>query len=98
MSTESDQFYLQAQSMPFHDDEKQGSVRSSSPCELNERCCRHHREGKGIRRLIKILAVLGVMFIGYKALVRCVRYKFGRHELSEVCVFFFSFFRAMRRF
>jgi len=87
MSNEFDHYYLQAKSIPFRDDEKQ-ALHSSTPCELDERCCCYRREGKGIRKLIKILAIFGVMFIGYKALVQCVRirYKTGRHELSEKAI------------
>ena len=99
-TTDFNQYYLgdKAIIMPFHDDEKEGlPVRSSTPCELeldsDERCCHHRRGGKRIRRLIEILAILGVMFIGYKALVKCVllRYKV-RHELSEVCACSTTFF------
>lgn len=78
------------------DDEKEG-LRSPSPTyELEEGCCRGRRrhEGKGIRRLIRALAIFGVIFVGYKALVQCVkiRYRLGQYELSEVCLLSYHLF------
>lgn len=75
--------------VPFYD-EKQG-LRPPTPPELEERCCHggHHRHNRRWGRLIKALAFLGTIFIGYKTLVECVRIKYGiyhGHELSEKAI------------